>query len=40
VVGARQPAIAAPAGGTTIDAEARNAVAALLAVLKSHGLTA
>ncbi len=40
VVGAQQPAIADPAGGTTIDAEARSAIAALLAALRQHGLIA
>jgi len=39
VVGARLPAVASPSGGTTIDAEARSAVAALIVALKSHGLT-
>lgn len=39
VVGARLPAVASPSGGTVIDAEARAAVAALIATLKSHGLT-
>lgn len=39
VVGARQPEIANPSGGTIIDAEARAAVAAVIAALKSHGLT-
>jgi hypothetical protein len=38
VVGARQPAIADPAGGTTIDAAARGAIAAILAALRNHGL--
>lgn len=39
VVGARQPAIASPSGGTTIDTEARAAIDALIATLISHGLT-
>jgi hypothetical protein len=39
VVGARLPAVASPSGGTTIDTEARAAIAALIATLKSHGLT-
>ena len=38
-VGARLPAVASPSGGTTIDTEARAAIAALIATLKSHGLT-
>ena len=40
VVGMQQSAISAPAGGEVVDTEARNAVAAVIAVLKSHGLTA
>jgi hypothetical protein len=40
VVGMQQSAVAPPAGGTVVDGEARNAVAAIIAVLKSHGLTA
>jgi len=40
VVGAQQSAVAPPSGGAVIDAEARTAIAAMLAVLKSHGLTA
>ena len=38
VVGLRQSAIAAPVGGLTIDAEARNTIAAVLDVLRTHGL--
>lgn len=38
VVGPRQPEIPSPSGGTTIDAEARTAIGALIATLKSHGL--
>ena len=38
VVGARQAAIAAPTGGTTADLEARAAIGAILAALRSHGL--
>ena len=40
VVGARQAAIASPAGGTTIDIEGRTAIAAILAAMRSHGLIA
>lgn len=40
VVGAQQAAIAAPASGTTIDAEARTAIAAILTALRTHGLIA
>lgn len=39
VVGARLPSVPSPSGGTTIDAECRTAVAALIATFKSHGLT-
>ncbi len=38
VVGARQPAVPSPSGGTIIDAEARLAINALTAALMSHGL--
>lgn len=38
VVGERQPPVPSPSGGTTIDAEARAAIAALTAALMSHGL--
>lgn len=40
VVGVRQGAIASPAGGATVDAEARLAIGAILAALRSHGLIA
>jgi len=40
VVGAQAPAIGAPTGGSTVDAEARAAVGAILAALRSHGLIA
>ena len=40
VVGLRQPAIAGPAGGGVIDAEARSTIAAILAALRAHGLIA
>jgi uncharacterized protein DUF2793 len=39
VVGPRLPGVPSPSGGTTIDTEARVAIAALIATLKSHGLT-
>ena len=39
VVGERQPAVPSPSGGTVIDVEARAAVEAIIATLKSHGLT-
>lgn len=39
VVGERQPAVPSPSGGTIIDQEARAAIHALTATLKSHGLT-
>ena len=38
VVGTRQPAPPSPSGGTTIDAEARAAVAAITVALRTHGL--
>lgn len=38
VVGARLAAVADPAGGAVIDAEARAAIAAILARLRQHGL--
>lgn len=40
VVGAQQPAIAAPTGGTTTDSEARTAISAILDALRTHGLIA
>jgi Protein of unknown function (DUF2793) len=40
VVGARQPAISALAGGAVIDAEARIAITAMLGALRTHGLIA
>lgn len=40
VVGAQQPAIPVPAGGATIDAEARGALMQVVAVLQAHGLIA
>jgi len=38
VVGPRGAAIPAATGGTTVDAEARTALAAILAALQAHGL--
>ena len=40
VVGARQPAIADPGAGRTIDSEARQALGQILATLRAHGLIA
>lgn len=40
VVGARQPGIADPVGGTTIDTEARAVLALILTALSAHGLIA
>lgn len=40
VVSAQQGAIAAPAGGGTIDTQARAAIDAILAALRGHGLVA
>jgi hypothetical protein len=39
VVRARQPAIADPAGGSVIDIQGRAAIASILAMLRTHGLT-
>lgn len=38
VVGPRGAAIPDPAGGATLDAEARSAIGAILAALRQHGL--
>jgi hypothetical protein len=38
VVGSRQPDIPDPAGGATIDSQARDAIGAIIVTLKSHGL--
>lgn len=40
VLGPRGAAVAAPAGGSTINAEARASLAAVLAALRKHGLIA
>jgi hypothetical protein len=40
VVRGRRPAIATPAGGSTVDSEARTAISAILASLRAHGLIA
>ena len=40
VVGAQSAAIPAATGGTTVDAEARSAIAAILAAMRTHGLIA
>lgn len=39
MLGPRLPEVPTPSGGTTIDAEARAAIAAIIATFKSHGLT-
>lgn len=38
VVGVRQPGVAAAAGGTIVDVQARDAIAAILAAMRAHGL--
>ncbi len=40
IIGARQAAVAAPAGGSTIDSEARAAITALIDRMETHGLIA
>lgn len=40
VVGPRGPALAAPAGGATVDGEARAVLESLLGALRAHGLIA
>jgi hypothetical protein len=40
VVGPRAAAIAAPTGGSTVDSQARAAVAGILSALRAHGLIA
>jgi hypothetical protein len=38
VIGARRPAISASTGGTTVDLQARTAIAAILDAMTAHGL--
>jgi Protein of unknown function (DUF2793) len=38
VVGAQRPRVLTPSGGTTVDAQARAAIASLIAGLETHGL--
>jgi hypothetical protein len=38
VVSERQDAIAAPSGGSSIDAEARGVISDILGALRAHGL--
>jgi Protein of unknown function (DUF2793) len=38
VVGARRPRVVSPTGGSTVDIQARAAIAALIAGLETHGL--
>lgn len=40
IVGSQGAPITAPAGGATVDGEARSSIAAILAVLRHHGLIA
>ncbi len=40
IIAGRQSAIPGPSGGSTIDNEARAAIAAMLAALRLHGLIA
>lgn len=40
VVGAREPAIAAPASGSVVDSQARAALGSILSALRAHGLIA
>lgn len=40
VVGARAAAIAGPAGGTSVDAQCREAVQLILETMRQHGLIA
>lgn len=38
VIGARQPAVAEPTGGSNVDVEARDAISQLIDALRTHGL--
>jgi hypothetical protein len=38
IIGSRGVAIASPAGGSTVDAEARSSIDQILAALRTHGL--
>ena len=38
VIGAQQPTIADPTGGSTVDAEARTAIISILTAMKTHGI--
>ncbi len=38
VISARQPAIAEPVGGATVDAQARAAITSILMAMRAHGL--
>lgn len=38
IAGARQPAIANPVGGSSVDSEARSSLVAILNAMRSHGL--
>ena len=40
VIGSQAPAIAGPAGGSTVDAEARGALEQVLEAMRAHGLIA
>lgn len=40
VLGAQESAIADPAGGSTIDSEARTAISSILSALEAHGIIA